>query len=94
MSDTPLKRLRATYSLADLPGTITAGAPGAAISKPIEQATVDDLAFALQRLNDESAALYRRSSALRSLHDCARRAGAPGSALAVDAAVKTLEGAP
>ena len=52
MSDTPLKRLRATYSLADLPGTITAGAPGAAISKPIEQATVDDLAFALQRLND------------------------------------------
>jgi hypothetical protein len=93
MFDTPLQRLRKSYALADLPTTITTGAPGATMSKPIEAATVDDVAFAVQALNDEMDALYRRTTALRSLHDKARRAGALGSALAVDTAVQTLEGA-
>ena len=85
-----LQRLRKNYALADLPDTIITGAAG---SKPIDEATVDDVAFAVQALNDEMDAVYRRSSALRSLHDKARRAGALGSALAVEAAVQTLEGA-
>jgi hypothetical protein len=62
---------------------------GAAI-KAIDEATVDDIAFAIQALNDEMDMLYRRSSALRSLHDKARRAGALGSALAIDAAAQGL----
>jgi hypothetical protein len=90
MSDSPLQRLRKSYALSDLPDTIIAGSAGA---KPIDEATVDDVAFAVQALNDEMNAIYRRCASLRSLHDQARRAGALGSALAVDAAVQTSEGA-
>jgi hypothetical protein len=89
MSETLLQRLRKSYALADLPDTITTGATG---TKPIDQATVDDIAFAVQALNDEMDAVYRRSSALRSLHDKARRVGALGSTLAVVAAANTLDG--
>lgn len=90
MFDTPLQRLRKSYALADLPDTIAVGGAGA---KPIDKATVDDVAFALQALSDVTSVLYRRSAALGSLHDKARRAGALGSALAVDAVAKSLEGA-
>lgn len=89
MFETNLQRLRKSYALADLPDTITAGTA----IKPIDEATVDDIAFAVQALTDEMNAIYQRSASLRSLHDKARRAGALGSALAVDAVSKTLEGA-
>ena len=89
MFESKLQRLRKSYALADLPDTISAGTA----IKPIGEATVDDVAFAIQALNDETDVLYRRSAALRSLHDRARRVGAVGAALAVDAAVQSLEGA-
>ena len=93
MSDTPLQRLHKSYALVDLPDTIATGTAGDTAIKPIDEATVDDIAFAVQALNDEMNAIYQRSASLRSLHDQARRAGALGSALAVDAAVQTPEGA-
>jgi hypothetical protein len=93
MFDTPLQRLRKSYALADLPDTIAASVAGDSTAKPIEQATVDDVAFATQALTDQANAIYDRAAILRRLHDRARRAGALGSALAVDAAAQGLEGA-
>ncbi|GGG39267.1 hypothetical protein GCM10010964_28530 [Caldovatus sediminis] len=91
---TPLDRLRQSYGMAALPdsiGTEAFGEFGRPVDKPIAQATVDDVAFAIQALNDESAALYRRLDALRRLHDHARRAGGLGTALAVEAALRSVE---
>ena len=61
------------------------------INKAINTATVDDIAFAIQALGDEADALYRRVSALKQLHDRARRAGAVGAEIAVDAAARLVE---
>ena len=93
MTDTSLQRLRTSFLFSDLPDTIATGRAGGDDPKPIEQATVDDVAFAVQALNDAANVIYGQAGALRSLHDRARRAGAVGAALAVDAAVSTLEGA-
>ena len=84
MFTTPLQRLRKSYSLADLPDIIVTGRAGDEVAKPIEFATIDDIAFAIQALNDKASAIYQPASALRNLYDQARRAGAIGAALAVD----------
>ncbi|MFQ3667105.1 MAG: hypothetical protein SNJ79_13920 [Sphingomonadaceae bacterium] len=52
---------------------------------------MDDVAFAVQALGDEADAIYRRVTALKQLHDRARRAGARGADLAVEAAVRFEE---
>lgn len=92
---TPLQRLReSSYTLSELPESILTGDVGEfsqPINKAINTATVDDIAFAIQALGDEADALYRRVSALKQLHDRARRAGAVGAELAVDAAARLVE---
>jgi hypothetical protein len=92
---TPLQRLRAaSYIMGDLPDSISTsdiGEFGQPISKAISSATVDDIAFAIQSLSDEADAVYRRVSALKNLHDRARRAGALGAELAVEAAARLEE---
>lgn len=90
-SISPLQRLRESYSLSDLPDSIHNGKPGDDghdLAKPLAIATVDDVAFAIQKLDDEATGIYRRISALKQLHDRARRAGALGSENAVDAACR------
>jgi hypothetical protein len=64
---------------------------GETVSKALTAATVDDIAFAVQRLGDEADANYRGVTALKLLHDRARRAGALGADIAVDAAVRFEE---
>jgi len=91
---TPLQRLRDTYSMKDLPDSIRTsemGELGHPLAKPMASATVDDIAFATQALDDEISALLGRAAALKRLHDRARRGGALGVDLAVDAAVRFEE---
>jgi hypothetical protein len=89
---TPLQRLReSSYCMADLPDSIRTGSIGETVSKALTAATVDDIAFAVQRLGDEADANYRGVTALKLLHDRARRAGALGADIAVDAAVRFEE---
>ncbi len=76
------------YVLASLPDTVCVPALGDRRDetiKPVESATVDELAFALLRLNERASALYREIVALRTIHEEARQAGALGADLAVDA---------
>lgn len=90
-----LEQLRQSSGLAALPDSITTGQPGEfghTITKPIGQATVDDIAFAIQALNSESSEVFRRLDALRQLHDRSRRAGGLGAELAIDAAMRVEEG--
>jgi len=92
---TPLQRLReSSHALADLPDSFRTGELGEygqPLSKALTDATVDDVAFAIQALGDEADAIDRRLTALRQLHDRARRAGAVGADLAVEAAVRLGE---
>jgi len=93
-STTPLQRLRESYSMADLPESIRNSKPdddSQDLAKPLALATVDDIAFAIQLLDDEASGIYRRSAALKQLHDRARRAGALGSENAVEAACRHEE---
>lgn len=83
------------YALATLPDTVCVPALGDRRDetiKPVETATVDDLAFALLRLNERTSALYRQIEALRTIHDEARQAGALGADIAINALIAAQEG--
>ena len=86
----PLETVRkAHFMLATLPGTIRIPASGdhpAEAAKPIESATLDDVAFALRGLEAEFNAIGDRMHALRQLYQIARDAGAVGADIAIDAA--------
>src|SRR5690606_2721856 len=77
------------YALEALPDTIVIPVLGEVrreqVVKPIEDATIDDIAFALLGVEAEFRAIGDRSYALRKLYGLARQAGARGSerALAV-----------
>lgn len=78
-----LESLRKKFmSLTDLPETIRV--PGHA-GKPtienlrLEDASVDDLAFAIRGISDQTSLLLSQESALRRLHDLARNRGAIGT---------------
>jgi hypothetical protein len=68
--------------LSDLPATIRVPGHG---GKPtidglqIEEASVDDIAFAIQGLEYESSAISGQLHALKRLHDLARNRGALGT---------------
>lgn len=94
MSDQPddIARLRkAHFDLEDLPGEIARAGqdfmlPGDGL--PITEATVDEIAFAILQAAKESARAYGRTAALERLYKFARQAGAVGTDLAVEAALK------
>jgi hypothetical protein len=91
-----LGQLRAHhYGLEKLPETVCVPALGKRREetvKPIETATVDDLAFALVALNERSSVLYREIDALRTLQDEARKVGARGADIATDALIAAKGG--
>lgn len=76
------------FALDDLPDTIVI--PASAILQrkelvvPIEEATLDDIAFAMGGIEEEFNVVGDRLHALRKLYNLAREAGAPGTARAVD----------
>lgn len=71
-----------------LPDTIAIPALDArqrpAIVKPIEDATLDDIAFAMRGIEAEFNAVGDQLHALRKLYNLARQAGALGADRAVD----------
>jgi hypothetical protein len=82
------KLFKDSYLAKNLPETIRIPALGAnpkEMVKPIEQATLDDLAFAAQALDKESDALTSRLYALRRLYRDAREKGALGNENIIDA---------
>ncbi|WP_339862470.1 hypothetical protein [Thalassospira alkalitolerans] len=77
-----------TYNLGCLPDTVLVPAlPGRRdeATKPIEAVTLDDIAFALLALHEQSSVLYRQIDALRTVYDMARKNGAVGADVALDA---------
>jgi hypothetical protein len=56
--------------------------------KPITEATLDDVAFALRGLDAEFSAVSDRLHALRKLYQLARDAGAVGADCALDVVAK------
>ena len=93
--ETPLSALealkKAHYSLASLPETIRIPATperGETDAKPVTEATIDDIAFALRGLEAASSALIDQMYALRKLSQIARDAGALGAHRAVEAAAR------
>lgn len=83
------------YGLDKLPETIRVSALGERRDetvKPVGAASIDDLAFALIGLNERASALYREIDAVRTLHDEARKAGALGADVAIDALIAAKGG--
>lgn len=80
---------KAHYGLSSLPDTIHVPAAGGRAeipAKPISEATLDDVAFAMRALDAEFSAVCDKVSALRKLYTLARDAGAVGAERAVGAA--------
>ncbi|GER08844.1 hypothetical protein GCM10007972_24490 [Iodidimonas muriae] len=77
------------YALEALPDTVTVPAQAPrrpeTVAKPIEDATLDDIAFALRGIEAEFNAVGDRLHALRKLYQLARDAGALGTDRAVAA---------
>ncbi|TAN63325.1 MAG: hypothetical protein EPN20_09945 [Magnetospirillum sp.] len=95
-AETTIESLRRRhYSLESLPDAIRIPALGLRRDeevKPTEDATVDDIAFAILVLDAECDAAYSRLGALRKLHTLARQKGALGSDRVVDAIPVRKEG--
>jgi len=93
---TKLDRLREDNSfLADIPDSIRIPPLGQRqdeVTKPIETASIDDIAFAQLALQAKSSALYAEIDALRRIYDMARRNGALGADNALDAIPDTKGG--
>lgn len=82
------KLFKDSYLAKNLPETIRIPAIGAIpeeIIKPVEEATLDDLAIVTQAMDKESEALTLRLYALRRLYREAREKGALGSENILDA---------
>ena len=88
----PIARLRkAHYALEDLPDAVTFPRHPARECDgpmPLEDATVDDIAFAIVAADQESIAASNCASALKRLYKMAREAGAIGIDPAVKSALK------
>ena len=93
---TKLDRLREDNCfLADIPDSIRIPALGdrqEEVIKPIEAASIDDIAFAQLALQAKSSALYAEIDALRPIYDMARKNGAVGADNALDAIAKKQGG--
>lgn len=74
-----------SFLLSHLPDTVHIP-PQAGIrdeaTKPIEVATLDDIAFALLGLQEKSSEIYRKIEALRAVYELARKSGATGAEIA------------
>ncbi len=92
MFKSPLKQLRQSIWLSEVPDNISVPAIGSAPASviPIEKATLDEVAFAELAISREASALIGVSSSLSQIVKLARKQGARGIDNAVDAAVREL----
>jgi hypothetical protein len=90
----PVEALRREHWLKSLPDTITVpvtGGDGVVITKRLADASVDDVAFAINDLRRTTGRVLRIANDLQSVLDLARDAGAVGTSNAVAAALKAEE---
>lgn len=82
------------YGLDALPASICVLAPDrlASAVRPIEKATLDEVAFAIIKAEQDYNAAGDRLFSLRKLYNLAREAGGVGSGCAVDTALKVKAG--
>lgn len=82
------------YGLDGLPSSICVLAPDGLASalRPIDKASLDEVAFAILTAEQAYNAAGDRLFALRKLYNLAREAGGVGSGCAVEAAVKAKAG--
>ncbi len=84
-----LLRKQPEMYLRDLPETILIPALNGnrpdEIMRRLEDATIDDIAFAIQGLESEARVIHRRLSGLRDLYEMARKRGALGMTTVADA---------
>ncbi|ABR91464.1 Uncharacterized conserved protein [Janthinobacterium sp. Marseille] len=84
-----LLRKQPEMYLRDLPETIRIpaldGSRPDEVVRRLEDATIDDVAFAIQGLESESRLIHRRLSGLRDLYEMARNRGALGVTTVADA---------
>lgn len=92
MFNPPLKQLRQSLWLREVPDNISVPAIGAEPASviPIEKATLDEVAFAELAISHEVSALSRLSCSLAEIVKLARKQGARGVDNAVAAAVREL----
>ncbi len=93
-SRTAFDHLRERLWLQAFPGSITvptSPAADAAVMKLISDATVDDIALAVNALVRETAAPHRKTDAQRQVHDLARSVGARGATNALPTAVRATD---
>lgn len=81
-------RKHLSFHAEDLPDAIRIPANGTTrpdeVIRLLHDATIDDIAFAIQGTQAESSAVIRRSSALKELYDAARKRGALGTTTVAD----------
>ena len=94
ITTSPLKRLRKSLWLREVPEILTVPAMGdePAAYIPTVDATLDEVAFAEVAVARQASALNRVSAALSEIIKLARRQGAHGCDNAVEAALRDLEG--
>lgn len=96
MCNEKLKKLREDVHFSNLPESIRVPSGGdrqTEVIKPIELATLDDLAFAAIGVETQVDALNSRFYALRRLYRLAREKGALGSHNAIDVVTSDKGGA-
>lgn len=62
------------------------------VVRSLAEATLDDLAFAIQALESEFSVIHRRCAALKELSETARKRGAVGSTTVADAFAHVARG--
>ena len=79
-----------------LPDAIRIPAMGAArpdeVVRLLPDATIDDLAFAIQGSEEESSEVLRRTGALKELYEAARKRGALGTTTIAEAFAAAVDG--
>jgi len=96
MCNEKLKKLREDVHFSSLPESIRIPSGGdrqSEVIKPIELATLDDLAFAAIGVEAQVDALNSRFYALRRLYNAARARGAVGSQNAINVVASNKGGA-
>ncbi len=91
-----LLRKQPEMYLRDLPETIRIpaldGSRPDEVVRRLEEATIDELACAIQGLEVESRSVIRRLNGLRDLHDLARKRGAHGVTTVAESFVELASG--
>ena len=85
----PRLRKHLSFHSVDLPDSVRIPANGTTrpdeVIRTLTNATIDDIAFAIQGTEAECSAIIRRSGALKELYEAARKRGAHGTTTVADA---------